>query len=608
MTLLRAGPLSCLFEDGGLRYVRWGAREVLRRVYAAVRDRNWDTVPATLSDLRVDARDDRFDVSFVATCRRGEIHFVWKGTIRGDARGTIAFSMDGEAKSSFLRNRIGFCVLHPIRECAGLPATVEKVNGALTHARFPRYVYAHQPFKDMRAITHEVAPGLRAAVRMEGDVFEMEDQRNWTDASYKTYSTPLALPFPVRVEAGARVVQSVTLALEGAASLPPPPRPASPQVSVGAVPGAAIPRLGLGVAGHGRPLLPRELALLRLLRLSHLRVDVRPARGGAETALQRAAVEARALAARLEVGLHLTNAASDELKGVLETLGRVEPPLRHWLVFHEQEKSTTEKYVVLARNHLIPFHPDVLVGAGTDAYFAELNRGDPPTRHELVCYSANPQVHAFDDATLVENLEGLASTVESARLIAGELPLAVTPVTFRPRFNPNATDPASGAPPEPDPRQQTGFGAAWTLGAIKALAQPGVQAATFYETSGPSGVLEGESVFPLFHVLADVGEFAGGQVLPAVSNDPLVVEALAVARKGAVRILVANLTAEARPVRVESSLLRGPARVRVLDAGALGRAASAPEAYRAEPGRETAAAAGVLELELGPHAVARIDV
>ncbi len=31
---------------------------------------------------------------------------------------------------------------------------------------------------------------------MEGDTYEMEDQRNWTDASYKTYVRPLAYPGP----------------------------------------------------------------------------------------------------------------------------------------------------------------------------------------------------------------------------------------------------------------------------------------------------------------------------------------------------------------------------------------------------------------------------
>ncbi len=37
---LRAGPLSVDFEFGELRYVRLGDREVVRRIYVAVRDRN----------------------------------------------------------------------------------------------------------------------------------------------------------------------------------------------------------------------------------------------------------------------------------------------------------------------------------------------------------------------------------------------------------------------------------------------------------------------------------------------------------------------------------------------------------------------------------------
>ena len=46
--------------------------------------------------------------------------------------------------------------------------------------------------------------------RMEGDTFEMEDQRNWTGASYKTYVRPLALPWPYTLAAGAKIDQAVT--------------------------------------------------------------------------------------------------------------------------------------------------------------------------------------------------------------------------------------------------------------------------------------------------------------------------------------------------------------------------------------------------------------
>ena len=51
--------------------------------------------------------------------------------------------------------------------------------------------------------------GVATTATFEGEVFEMEDQRNWTDASYKTYSTPLERPFPVVVAAGAVIEQSV---------------------------------------------------------------------------------------------------------------------------------------------------------------------------------------------------------------------------------------------------------------------------------------------------------------------------------------------------------------------------------------------------------------
>ena len=42
---LRAGPLSLLLEDGGLRYIRLGRHEIVRRIYAAVRDEKIDQRP-----------------------------------------------------------------------------------------------------------------------------------------------------------------------------------------------------------------------------------------------------------------------------------------------------------------------------------------------------------------------------------------------------------------------------------------------------------------------------------------------------------------------------------------------------------------------------------
>ena len=52
-TALRAGPLSLDYETGALRRIRLGDREVLRQVYVAVRDPDWDTIEPVISDLRI---------------------------------------------------------------------------------------------------------------------------------------------------------------------------------------------------------------------------------------------------------------------------------------------------------------------------------------------------------------------------------------------------------------------------------------------------------------------------------------------------------------------------------------------------------------------------
>jgi len=50
---------------------------------------------------------------------------------------------------------------------------------------------------------------------MEGDTFETEDCRNWTDASFKTYVRPLARPWPYTRKAGEPVTQSIKVSLSG---------------------------------------------------------------------------------------------------------------------------------------------------------------------------------------------------------------------------------------------------------------------------------------------------------------------------------------------------------------------------------------------------------
>jgi hypothetical protein len=127
---LAAGELTLVFEPelAFVRYVRYGNAEVIRGIYAAVRDRNWGTVAPQVSKLRVETTEGGFRLSFDVTCKEGDIDFVWHGEILGEPSSKLTFRMAGEARSTFLRNRIGFCVLHPVKECAGFPCTSLRIN------------------------------------------------------------------------------------------------------------------------------------------------------------------------------------------------------------------------------------------------------------------------------------------------------------------------------------------------------------------------------------------------------------------------------------------------------------------------------------------------
>lgn len=591
--ILRAGPVTVRYARGDIRYIRVGPHEVLRRVYAAVRDHNWGTLIPRIHNEQIDQQADSFRVHFDALHVRDDIEFVWHGRITGETDGTITFTFDGEARSTFRRNRVGFCVLHPTH-LAGQPCTVRHTDDRVEDSRFPLYISPHQPFFDIRAIAHEVAPGLRAEVIMEGDTFEMEDQRNWTDASYKTYCTPLGLPFPVTVPAGTRIQQRVTIRLHGDA----------PQSAAETAPDLVLsisektlplPLLGVGKIEGGLTL--HEVGWLKAMQLHHLRLDFWMGHSLWRESLSTAYDAARALGIRLEIALYLTDSAESELADLRAALDEFPLPVARWLIFHVSEKSTQEKWVRLARETL--GDTGAAIGTGTDYFFTELNRQRPPVEAaDFITYSLNPQVHAFENIDLIETLPVQASTVESARQFSAGRPVIVSPVTFRTRRNPNATSPQPQTPL--DPRHKTLFGAAWTVGSIKHLAQAGAHSVTYYET-----VLGHDEVFPLYHVLADVGEF-GGEVVVSESSDALAFDGLVLRKGDRTRILLANYTRQPQTITVPG--IHGVVTVKRLDETHVGQATRSPEAFRQTAGQIIEAGPEGLGITLLPYAVARVDV
>lgn len=541
---LTLGPIELLFDNGDLRYIRLAGREVLRRIYLAVRDCSWGTIPGQISDLHYDSSPDAFHIRYRCEHRAGDIHFAWTARIHGrstvrhnhlDAQ--ITFAMEGQALTPFQTNRTGFCVLHPIAECAGQPCTIKHPDGRIESATFPRLIAAHAPFTDIRAMSHQVSPGLHAELSFDGEAFETEDQRNWTDTSYKTYCRPLTLPFPYPLQQGQPLRQTVTLRLTG--QLPATPSAGKTHRLTLGPPIACLPALGL--RGADTPTLtPTQAHRLRALNLSHLRIDIKP---GQASRLLPAIQNAQSLSLPLEIALHLAPVPESDLEQILTFIRQHRPEIARWLIYADRRPIISPDQAQQARRHLSAYDPSIPIGGGTIGNFAELNRNRPPAGLlDVLAYPATPQVHAIDDLSLFENLEAQAHTVATVRSFAPGLPVAVGPVMLHRRPDPFAAG-KSGAeePIKPDPRQTLPLAAAWTLGSIKYLAEAGADSITYYDLLGPFGVMQNDTPFPLYQVLSDIGQFAAAQVLAFPSSDPLSVLGLALRRPGRTCLLIAAL-------------------------------------------------------------------
>ena len=623
---LKAGPLTALFhpDSGVLRYVRLGDHEIVRAIYGAVRDRHWNTVPTHLENTSVQSHPDAFQISFHAFCRAEGIEFRWIGSLTGDAEGRVTYQFEGEPALPFLRNRIGLCVLHPVTECAGKPCDVEAPDGSVSQTKFPDVVAPHPPFRNLRALRHEPAPGVNVELRFEGDLFETEDQRNWSDASFKTFSTPSDQPAPVEVRPGTVIRQSVSLSFPGPVRKILPillGRP--PQFSIATTPILLRPALGVCGASHDQPLDDLSLQRLKALQLTHLRTDVRFQQAGWQARWERDCREAARLGSGLHVALHLGNDAPEALAALTAEFARLQPKVLLWLVYHRDHAATPVQTLRQAKAALAGCAANALFASGTNAHFAELNRNRAAAEGTaLPCYGLTPQVHASDDATLVENIGAQPLTVEGTRSFAPRA-VVLSPITLRPRFNANFPQPE---PPLPlgtqpshvDPRQMSLLGAGWTLGSIARLAAGGnLHSLTYFETTGQLGIMAGTasptdswpapagSVYPVYHVLADMAGYT--RLCPTLSSHPLQTEAMTLLdAKSQRRILVANLTSQELDLRIKSGTCK--AVVHVLDKDNVEQAVMEPETFRARPGVEIAAAGGKLALPLGPYALARVDV
>lgn len=407
-------------ETGFVRELHYAGERVASAIYCAVRGADWSTYPVAISDLQWGDSWCSWQTRAVGA------PFAWRTEARVDGS-SFQMSIDGTASETFQTCRTGLCLLHPLSVC-GLEATVTHVDGSQERSVFPRLVAPHQPFLEMAGLRYRAASGAEVEIQLEGEVFETEDQRNWSDASFKTYCHRLGDGKPYTLQAGQPVWQQIRIRCAGEAQGTPSER----------VWQAPLPALSVWLDSA------TEQALSNLKQMGVRRVAIE---------------DPKALPLLAQVGIAVDLRLSVEQVG--QTLP-MPPPASGSTLWLVSDKWTLEVEALVQQVEAEWKPLGWELGYGSSANFAELNRSRPPQgRFDWLATAASPQVHTFDAWSILQNAESFASIGETMRAMDGEARLGVAPLRFESRFTGE------------DPRADSPLAVAYLIRSLASMAQGG---------------------------------------------------------------------------------------------------------------------------------------
>jgi hypothetical protein len=487
-----------------IRNITYQGAQIIDLLYTAIRPWDWSTLDPEEHSEKVEISGENCIVTIsdrINDALQGKLVL----TLQPNGKFTIDYQLTGLA--SFEINRWGVCFCLHTGDWMGSTVSAggdsyqllkdispQRVINGVTQGLFPSS-------NDM----HFIAPDKRALkVVSTGKVLEAEDQRNWTDNTYKIYSGSLAEPRPFVMEKGAIWEQRVEFQVT-------PPVGATPDGSkIIAKEIPSLPRIGLQF--NADSLLPGddlEKALF-ILDIDHIRINEESL-----TTQKIATVSKSGLA--LEAALLSSNSGDLLAREVEHLSSRV--PAGSRLLVHREAREIIKEQDLPKNTSLNTYIP------GTDAYLVDLHRNKYDFG-DSVSYSMAPTVHSTDPETIFKTLYTQKESIKFAqKYLAPQV--SISPITFSTRGNPETghlrDNRINFAQPEMAAQIKELSAAAWTLGSVFALASAGAYSGTWHELFGEFGIIynEGSAIkfSPTFHALSALGAHHAHEITIATSLD-----------------------------------------------------------------------------------------
>jgi len=552
-------PLGDVVKHGSIGPIWSVGREILRRIFVTVRDKRWQEIGPQSWLAEFQAASNM--MSFSARHTSDDVAFEWQGTLQVSNGGRhLTFGFTGRSLKDMEVCRLGLVILHPVEWMVGAEVTAEdgdlKQRFSLSKSIAPQPIVEgipraiSQPFSSLRIRQ----PGLGTLeLQFEGELFELEDQRNWGDSSFKTYCTPLSLGFPRSVKAGTIIEHRLHLRFD-------PSTESTSAVATRPRTQARPIRMTFPKVGRDWPSVS-YIARLGDREPPWRHFQFHPENGDDNSRELLSLLEGPS-SSQVEIRIESQDDFTN-LRGALSLLASHHRRVARMLVYGYG--TSVPLLADLERLRAIlkpcPALVDVPVLAATRGYFVEFNRDSPMNAPFAgIAFPLTATVHSDDADTITGN----AATILDIADTAGELlqlqELAVAPLAFYyPHGNPPREFPANLSRP-------------WLVASLVEAAFAGVTSITLSDDVimgvGKLAISQSEPS------LSALVECSGVTLTPVDAEPSLGVHAAILqSTEGApARLLAANLNARSELLRFSGVKIEIPAfGTRLIEMGDIGR-------------------------------------
>lgn len=462
----------------------------------AIRDVNWETYEP--EDVVV--KKDSNSIEIKATYSVG----VAESLIAVESN-KLSYSYKFTATSNLPTNRTGITLMIPA-SYSGLDAEITDSQEKVNLFRFPQRVSPWQPAKDIKRIYLQ-EKNAQIDFSFYGDYFEMEDQRNWHDSSYKIYNRDLSLPFPYEIKKDEIINQKIIITVTPAVSniseninsyitKAPTKQTANKTLDLSEIiengSQHTVPPISIGAStvfnskktvstfapssitaefAEGYPLEKFTNSLLNDSNLGEIPID-----------------------------LMLATTKENVAKECIKALKKAKLQISSVMCVDPKLHITTPECMLISSEIAALCDAKIVVGART--HFAEFNRNIKQfsSKADSYRYTYTPQMHVTEPWHIIDSCQIIKDTVQSAREYIGNSPLILGPITLKARVNSVSTEPGIN-----DQWEEDGYGAnyiassideragstwaeTWTALCISHAIGSDVDALVFYEMFGPRGI------------------------------------------------------------------------------------------------------------------------